>query len=130
MKYFFASIFLLLTKIVVAQAPSHEVRWNQVGAHITLHASLAPTIQDVKIQIRSDRNTRITKITDISSEHPEPQTVLPTPIPNKQIWYPVVDIVRNPGMKGHIILDSMATISAWNQHFYKKSDKRDHQCHK
>jgi len=122
MRSIIISLFLLSSEILHAQANQNEVRWNQDAAGITLHVSLATNVQDVKIQIRSDRNTRITKITDISAEHPEPQTVLPTPIPNKQIWYPVVDIVRNPGMKGHIILDSMATISAWNQHFFKKSE--------
>jgi rhamnogalacturonyl hydrolase YesR len=35
----------------------------------------------------------------------------------------VVDFVRNPGMKGHIILDSIASVSAWNQHFFKKSEQ-------
>jgi rhamnogalacturonyl hydrolase YesR len=122
MRSIIISLFLLSSEILHAQANQNEVRWNQDASGITLHVSLTTNVQDVKIQIRSDRNTRITKITDISAEHPEPQTVLPTPIPNKQIWYPVVDIVRNPGMKGHIILDSMATISAWNQHFFKKSE--------
>ena len=122
MKFILISLFLLFSELMFAQANKDELNWAQEGAGITLHVSLATTIQDVKIQIRSDRNTRITKITDISTEHPEPQTVLPNPMPNKQIWYPVVDIVRNPGMKGHILLDSMATISAWNQHFFKKSE--------
>jgi hypothetical protein len=122
MRSLFISLLLLSSEILFAQANRHEVSWSPDGAGITFHANLNPNVQEVKIQIRSDRNTRITKITDISTEHPEPQTVLPNPIPNKQIWYPVVDIVRNPGMKGHIILDSMATVSAWNQHFYKKSE--------
>ena len=34
----------------------------------------------------------------------------------------MVDIVRNVGMKGPIILDSMASVSAWNQHFFKKAE--------
>ncbi len=122
MRSLFISLLLLSSKILFAQANKNEVSWSQDGAGIMLHANLNPNVQDVKIQIRSDRNTRITKITDISTEHPEPQTVLPNPIPNKQIWYPVVDIVRNPGMKGHITLDSIATVSAWNQHFFKKSE--------
>ena len=122
MKSFIISLFLLSSELVFAQAIKNEVSWNQEGTGITLHANLAAHVQDVKIQIRSDRNTRITKITDISSEHPEPQTVLPNPIPNKEIWYPVVDFVRTPGMKGHILLDSMANISAWNQHFFKKAE--------
>lgn len=123
MRSIFISLFLLSSEILFAQANQMEVSWSQNGAGITLHASLGTHVQDVKIQIRSDRNTRITKITDISTEHPEPQKVLPKPIPNKQIWYPVIDFVRNPGMKGHIILDSMATVSAWNQHFFKKSEQ-------
>ncbi len=122
MRSIIISLFLLSSEIVFAQANKNEVSWNQEGTGITLHANLAAHVQDVKIQIRSDRNTRITKITDISSDHPEPQTVLPNPIPNKEIWYPVVDFVRTPGMKGHIILDSMATVSAWNQHFFKKAE--------
>ena len=122
MRSLFISLLLLSSEILFAQANRHEVSWSPDGSGITFHANLNPKVQDVKIQIRSDRNTRITKITDISTEHPEPQTVLPNPIPNKQIWYPVVDIVRNPGMKGHITLDSIATVSAWNQHFYKKSE--------
>ncbi len=123
MRFIFISLFLLSSKILFAQANQHEISWGQDGAGITLHASLGANVHDVKIQIRSDRNTRITKITDVSNEHPEPQTVLPNPMPNKQIWYPVVDFVRNPGMKGYIILDSMATVSAWNQHFFKKSEQ-------
>ena len=123
MRFIFISLFLLSTEILFAQANQHEISWGQDGAGITIHSSLGANVQDVKIQIRSDRNTRITKITDISTEHPEPQTVLPNPIPNKQIWYPVVDFVRNPGMKGHIILDSIASVSAWNQHFFKKSEQ-------
>jgi len=119
MKSIIISLFLLSSEIVFAQANKNEVSWNQEGTGITFHANLAAHVQDVKIQIRSDRNTRITKITDISREHPEPQTVLPNPIPNKEIWYPVVDFVRTPGMKGHIMLDSMASVSAWNQHFSK-----------
>ena len=123
MRFIFISLFLLSTEILFAQANQHEISWGQDGAGITIHSSLGANVQDIKIQIRSDRNTRITKITDISTEHPEPQTVLPNPIPNKQIWYPVVDFVRNPGMKGHIILDSIASVSAWNQHFFKKSEQ-------
>ena len=123
MRSLFISLFLLTSEILFAQANQHEISWGQDGSGITFHASLGASVQDVKIQIRSDRNARITKITDISIEHPEPQTVLPNPIPNKQIWYPVVDIVRNPGMKGHIMLDSIATVSAWNQHFFKKSEQ-------
>jgi rhamnogalacturonyl hydrolase YesR len=123
MKYPFILIFLLFSQLLLAQAKENEVHYNQTGPEIRLHLNLPMASQEVKVQIRSERNVRMTKITDISNEHPEPQTVLPTPIPNKQIWYPVVDVVRNPGMKGHIILDSMATVSAWNQHFFKKSEQ-------
>jgi len=70
MRSIFISLFLLSSEILFAQANQHEISWGQDGAGITIHASLGTNVQDVKIQIRSDRNTRITKITDISTEHP------------------------------------------------------------
>ena len=83
MRSLFISLLLLSSEILFAQANQHEVSWSPDGSGITFHANLNPKVQDVKIQIRSDRNTRITKITDISTEHPEPQTVLPNPIPKE-----------------------------------------------
>ena len=75
MRSLFISLLLLSSEILFAQANRHEVSWSPDGSGIMFHANLNPKVQDVKIQIRSDRNSRITKITDISTEHPEPQTV-------------------------------------------------------
>jgi hypothetical protein len=65
MRSLFISLLLLSTEILFAQANQHDVSWSQDGAGIMFRANLSPNVQDVKIQLRSDRNTRITKITDI-----------------------------------------------------------------
>lgn len=116
MRVLITGLLIFITTFMYAQVLKNTMIWNHEGNKIVLHASLPPSVQEV--QIRSERNNRMTKITDISSEHPEPQSALPNPLSNKQIWYSVVDIIRNPGRKGHIKLDSIAGIISWNQHLY------------
>ena len=90
------------------------------GNHIELSGTFPRSVSEVTVKITSQRNDKMSKITDISKRHPEPSTVLPNPLPNKEIWYPVVDIRLNAGTRVEVFLNQKPTLWSLNNHFYKK----------
>ena len=79
-------------------------------------------IKEVELRFRSERNKVISKITDISPAHPAPKTVLPSPKPDKEVWYPVVDLELNPGMAGVLRWQTAPRLVAFNHHFHGKTE--------
>jgi hypothetical protein len=90
------------------------------GNHLEVLGTFSRDIAEVTIKLSSARNEKTSKITDISKLHPEPNTVLPNPLPNKEIWYPVVDLRLNVGAKVEVVLNQKPTLWVWNYHFYKE----------
>lgn len=89
------------------------------AATVSVVETLPIDLKRVELRIRSERNQRITKITEISPRHPAPQTVLPTPVPDKEVWYPVVDVQLRPGMEAVVRWSERAPKQvALNHHFY------------
>lgn len=85
---------------------------------IAISLTLPLKVTEVELRFRSARNTVMSKITDISPQHPAPQTVLPTPKPDKEVWYPVVDLELNPGMSGVLRWKTPPRLVAVNHHFH------------
>jgi len=96
-----------------------EISVYATNNQIELRATFPREIKKVYVKIKSDRNNRITKITDISPKNPDSSTVIPSPRPNKEIWYPVVDLRLQNGVKPVVQLNEKPTLWAWNQHFHK-----------
>ena len=91
-------------------------------APIEITLTLPMQTKEVELRIRSARNRPMSKITDISPNHPAPQTVLPTPKPDKEVWYPVVDLQLNAGMTGVLRWQSAPRLVAVNHHFHGKAE--------
>lgn len=89
---------------------------------IELTLTLPLPVKEVELRFRSARNTVISKITDISPNHPAPETVLPSPKPDKEVWYPVVDLELNAGMAGVLRWQAAPRLVAVNHHFHGKTE--------
>ena len=89
---------------------------------VEISLTLPLPTKEVELRIRSARNHPMSKITDISPNHPSPQTVLPSPKPDKEIWYPVVDVQLNAGMTGVLQWRTAPRLVAVNHHFHGKAE--------
>ena len=89
---------------------------------IEIARTLPLQVKEVELRFRSARNTVISKITDISPNHPAPETVLPFPKPDKEVWYPVVDLELNAGMAGVLRWQSAPRLVAVNHHFHGQTE--------
>ena len=90
------------------------------GNNIELFGNFSRDISEVIIKLSSARNEKISKITDISKLNPEPNRVLPNPLPNRDIWYSVVDLRLNAGTKVEVVLNQKPSLWGWNYHFHKE----------
>jgi rhamnogalacturonyl hydrolase YesR len=111
--------FLMYLSLESIGQTNNEISVFSIENKIELRATFSTDIKKVYVKIKSDRNNRITKITDISPKNPDPSTVVPSPRPNKEIWYPVVDLRLQNGVKPVVQLNEKPTLWAWNQHFHK-----------
>ena len=91
-------------------------------APVEINLTLPIQTKEVELHIRSARNRPMSKITDISPNHPAPQTVLPSPKPDKEVWYPVVDLQLNPGIAGSLRWLAAPRLVAVNHHFHGKTE--------
>jgi len=87
-------------------------------APIEILLTLPMEKKSVELRFRSARNRVISKITDIAPNHPAPQTVLPSPKPDKEICYPVVDLGLNAGMNAVLRWQTAPQVVAVNHHFH------------
>ena len=87
-------------------------------APLQINLTLPLDKKSVELRFRSARNRTISKITDIAPNHPAPQTVLPSPKPDKEVWYPVVDLDLNAGMNGVLRWETAPRVVAVNHHFH------------
>ncbi len=102
--------------------PAVGLNAEQLGSKGTLAITLTLplTIKEVELRFRSDRNQAISKITDISPLHPAPQTLQRLPKPDREVWYPVVDLELNAGISGILQWQAAPKIVAINHHFLGK----------
>jgi hypothetical protein len=89
---------------------------------VEISGTLPLAVTEVELRFRSARNAVMSKITDISPNHPAPDTVLPYPRPDKEVWYPVVDLELNAGMSGHLRWKTAPRLVAVNHHFHGKAE--------
>ena len=89
---------------------------------VEISLTLPISVKSAELRFRSARNAVISKITDISPAHPAPDTVLPQPKPDKEVWYPVVDLALNAGMSGVLRWQSPPRVVAFNHHFHGKTE--------
>ena len=89
---------------------------------IEVTLTLPVDVKEVELRFRSARNRPMSKITDISPTHPAPTTVLPSPKPDKEVWYPVVDLQLNAGVTGVLRWQTAPRLIAVNHHFHGKTE--------
>ncbi len=97
-----------------AAANSTQVSASLSGRTVEIRATLPSEIHEVEIWIASDRNQRITKISDVSKLKPAVAKV-PGENPNREVHYPVVDVALQPGMDGVVTLSAAPTACFINQ---------------
>lgn len=124
------TFFALLAAIGVASAGTAGEPASPLQAEapaglpraIELSATLPSRVKEVELRFRSARNREMSKLTDISPHHPAPETVLPSPKPDKEVWYPVVDLELNAGMSGRLRWKTAPRLVAVNHHFHGKTE--------
>ena len=94
--------------------PPH-ITLEQVGRSLEIRATLPPDISEVEVRIASDRNQRITKISDRSARNPSPAK----PIPEREVFYAVVDVRLDTGMEGAMQFSAAPIACFLNQHVFK-----------
>ena len=115
-------LFILGLSARAQVAPATSVLPVVREGAIEIALNLPVQVKEVELRFRSARNTVISKITDISPAHPAPETVLPSPKPDQEIWYPVVDLELNAGMTGVLRWKSAPRLVAVNHHFHGKTE--------
>jgi len=70
-----------------AQSP---VSWHKDSCRIHLGIAVPPNALRIRIGIHSDRNSRITKLTDVAAKNSG--GVNPGVQENKEMWFPVIDV--------------------------------------
>lgn len=112
-----AALFLLpfLGGGLSAAAPSAQVATVRTGQTLEIKATLPAEIYEVEVRIESDRNRRITKISDISKLNPSP----PPPNPAREVFYAVVDVGIDAGMEGVMNFSTAPAECFINQNVYK-----------
>lgn len=113
-----ASLLILAHLVVPARAAVQAPAERELEVAL----SLPLEVKEVELRFRSARNRVISKITDVSPNHPRPEKVLPSPRPDKEVWYPVVDVELNPGMLGRLKWQVAPDLIAINHHFHEKTE--------
>jgi hypothetical protein len=105
-------LFLFVKSIISAfgQTPNEALLVLKKAQEIEIRGTFPTDVRQVTVKITSERNKQMTKITDISPRNPDPSTVVPTPRPNKEIWYPVIDMRLQVGTKAMVQLTEKPTL--------------------
>ena len=119
-RWAFAVVALLSVRVSALRAAGEMSTENFSPVVINLTVPLET--KDVELRVRSARNRPISKITDISPNHPAPQTVLPSPKPDKEVWYPVVDAQLNAGLTAVLRWQTAPRLVAVNHHFHGQTE--------
>ncbi len=116
-----STVLFLLLILATASLGQNDIKLAVIAktSEIEIRGNFPAKVKEITVKIRSERNSKMTKITDISALHPEPNTVIPSPRPNKEIWYPVVDIKLQAETTAMVQFNEKPTLWAWNQHFHK-----------
>ncbi len=113
---------VLVASIVQGAVPSTENEFRKTDPVVAVHLTLPQGITQVELRFRSARNQPMSKISDISPRHPAPETVLPNPKPDREVWYPVVDLALNAGMAGALTWRVAPRVVAVNHHFHNQTE--------
>lgn len=88
---------------------------ERVGQSLKITATLPPDLSEVEVRVASDRNQRITKISDRSARNPSPEKATP----GREVFYAIVDVRLDPGMDGVMQFSAAPLTCFLNQHVYK-----------
>lgn len=106
-----------------SQKPTTILNVQTAGRHLAVTAELPETIQEVEIRIESDRNKTVTKFYDVSPHHPGRENLKQRYSDvDRNVWYPVVDVVLEPGMEAVAQFNGGPAIYTINSMFYKEEE--------
>ncbi len=117
LKYLSGVVVLSLGCSLVAAENPARVTTVRAGKVLEIKATMPAGITEVEIRIESDRNQRISKISDVSKLNPTAASAAPAS--EREIFYPVVDLALQPGMEGVITFSSAPATCYINQNFHK-----------
>jgi rhamnogalacturonyl hydrolase YesR len=100
---------------LLANPLAPRIALDRVGRSLEIKATLPPEISEVEVRIASDRNQRITKISDRSVRNPSPAK----PIPEREVFYAIVDVRLDAGMEGVMRFSAAPLACFLNQHVFK-----------
>lgn len=91
------------------------------GGTLEISGRVPASLTEAELRIESDRNARMSKISDVSPLTPKQFPVPPAPAAVREIYYPVVDVALQPGMEGVLVFSATLRVAFINQHFYKST---------
>lgn len=112
---------LLLGLLLCPIIPAAEIASLTVirqGRLLELAGRVPAGLGEVEIRIESARNARMSRISDVSPLTPKTFPV-PVVVREREIFYPIVDVVLQPGMEGVLAFSAAPKTFHFNQHFYK-----------
>jgi hypothetical protein len=112
------SLFALVVAVQVCSAAGPQLQIKQKGDTLDLSAQLPGSVHEVKLWVESTRNAKISKITDVSPLNPDP-SARTTKNPDRDIWYPVVDVRLDAGMRGVMQFAAPARVCTLNSQYFK-----------
>lgn len=117
-----ASVALFLSSLpalrAATAAESVSISVARHGRVLELAAQVPARMAEVEIRIESARNTRISRISDVSPLMPQ-RSPVPAGPAQREIFYPVVDVALQPGVEGVVEFSAVPLVTHINQHFHK-----------
>jgi rhamnogalacturonyl hydrolase YesR len=113
------SLLVSAAPFQICRAAGPQLQVTQEGDKLDLNAQLPGSIKTVDLWIESSRNAHISKISDVSPLNPNAKTLTAQAHPNREVWYPVVDVRLEPGMEGSIEFASTPRVCALNSQYFK-----------
>lgn len=108
---------LCLMATSVAADTSFEARWH--GDRLEVVAQVSAHFAAVELRIHSNRNSRLSRLSDISPLAPKRAAASARERPDREVYYPIVDVGLQLGLEGVIRFGSSPERCWVNEHIYK-----------
>lgn len=112
-------ILIPLLNLACPAADSASLKLAVSGKFLDIRGQVPAGLSEVEVRIESSRNDRISKISDVSPLAPTPSSAKPASPAVREIYYPIVDVVLQPGMQGVFGFSAEPRLCFLNQNFYK-----------
>ncbi|HEV2618779.1 MAG TPA: hypothetical protein VGU23_02455, partial [Acidobacteriaceae bacterium] len=116
---FAAGSILLLAAISLPWAAAQKLNVTQAGSDLDIVGQVPGSIHEVDLWIESSRNTKISKMSDVSSVNPDIKTMA-RKNEDRDVSYPVVDVRLEPGMVGVVQFDTAPKVCTINGEYFKE----------